>query len=39
MSPNGVFRAERYAPDHPGIVALLKSKQPATAPAAKQVAK
>jgi hypothetical protein len=26
MSPNSVFRAERYAPDHPGIVALFKAK-------------
>lgn len=36
MSPNGVFRAERYAADHPGIVALFKAKQPATAPEGKQ---
>ena len=32
MSPHGVFRAERYAPDHAGITALLKSKTPTTQP-------
>ena len=32
MSPHGVFRAERYAPDHAGIMALLKSKTPAPQP-------